>query len=62
MNKPYTLNVLYRDGEVCTHTYDASKDAIAMAQEEVKWENTVHAEVIHEPSGDTLFAADGDQI
>ena len=60
MDKPYTLNVIYRDGNICTHTYTVSRDAIIMAQEEVKWENTVHAEVVHEPSGDILFAADGD--
>ena len=62
MNKPYTLNVLYRDGEVSATTYNTSKEALAIAREEVKWENTAHVELVHEPSGDILFEEDGEQI
>ena len=61
MNKAYTLNVIYTDGEVTTDTYDTSHEAILIAQEEVKWESTVHAEVVHEPSGDILFDENGEQ-
>ncbi len=62
MNKPYTLNVIYRDGEVSVDTYDSSKEALAVAKEEAKWESTVHVELVYEPSGDILFEADGEFV
>jgi hypothetical protein len=48
--------------ETHTITFANKNDALVMAREGVKWENTVHATVTHEPSGAEIFDAAGDFI
>jgi len=55
MKKPYTVNTIYRDGEIVTKTYKNARRAVAYAEEENQWENTVHSTVTHEPSGKDIF-------
>jgi hypothetical protein len=65
INKPFTLNVLYANEEAgivetLAYTFSHKVQAIAAAREEVKWENTVHATVTHEPTSEDVFDAPGD--
>jgi hypothetical protein len=55
MRKPYTVNTIYRDGEIEVKTYKSKMRAVAYATEETQWENTVHSTVTHEPSGKDIF-------
>jgi hypothetical protein len=59
-DKPYTLNIIYTDGEIVTVTYATMTEAVREAREEVKWESTVHATVAHEPTGGEIYDAPGD--
>ena len=59
-DQPYTLNVIYADGEIVTKTFADKADAVREAREEVKWENTVHATVTHEPTGDEGYDGEGE--
>ena len=56
----YTLNTSYADVEIVTQTFVAKADAVAVAREEVKWGDTVHATVTHEPTGEDVFDSPGD--
>ena len=58
--EPYTLNVLYADGEIATKWFADKADAVNEAREEVKWENTVHATVTHEPTGEEVYDGEGE--
>ena len=60
--KPFTLNAIYKDGEISTETFATASEALLNAREEVKWGSTVHVTVTDERSGVDLFDADGDFV
>jgi hypothetical protein len=60
---PYTLNVIYKTDtgtDVETFTYKTELSALKVAREELKWENTIHATITHEPTGKDIFDEKGD--
>jgi hypothetical protein len=64
-SQPYTVNVLRKEGgvvETQTETFEHKGEALALARKEVKWENTIHATVTHEPTGEDIYDREGDFI